>query len=165
MNNSLLNYFKKSDGTPLRATPGKNTSAKNTPATKLAKSVEKKLKVDDKENAPTPEKATAKKKLNIKAGPAKMDTDDIDDMPASKNKKRVSNESLRDDDEEMPKMTKRRKVMVIESDESGGEESYVPAKTVKKEEDEDYQMDSDKSEDEQEIGLVDRLIFGLYMKF
>jgi hypothetical protein len=150
MNNSLLNYFKKSDGTPLRATPGKNTSAKNTPATKLAKSVEKKLKVDDKENAPTPEKATAKKKLNIKAGPPKMDTDDIDDdepVPASKNKKRVSNESLRDDDEDMPKMTKRRKVMVIESDESGGEESYVPAKKVK---DEDYQMDSDKSEDEQE---------------
>ena len=61
--NSITNFLKKSDGTPLRGTPAKS---------KLAASIEKRLKVD-KENGDK-ENATVKKRL-IK-NEDEMDTDD-----------------------------------------------------------------------------------------
>lgn len=148
MNNSLLNYFKKSDGTPAKGPLKSQTNTplgsgkKATPLTKLANSVEKKLKVNDKENA------SVKKKL-IKS--EQMDTEEdvtvLDDNKRQDSKKRLSNESLRDDDDAPLKRTKKRRI-VIESD-SDSETTSGTAKS--KEEDEDFKpikkCESDSDED------------------
>lgn len=155
-----MNYFKKSDGTPAKGPlASKNntpigSSKKATPLSKLANSVEKRLKVNDKEN----DKENGVKKKLIK--PERMDTDeDVQVVGNNKKldtKKRVSNESLRDDDDVPLKTTKKRRI-VIESD----SDSETTSSTSKKsKEDEDFkpvkesESDSDEemeSEDDEDV--------------
>lgn len=136
--NSITNFFKKSDGTPLRGTPAKSTPGqKNTPVTKLAASVEKRLKVD-KENGDK-ENATVKKRL-IK-NEDEMDTDDdIVCTSSDKNKKRLSNESLSED---MPKVTKRRRVVIESDSDTESTETKTKVKTDDAYEPKEEDMDSD----------------------